>query len=127
MISCTSFVSDLDQLYAFSLFLPTIIAELGYTSTKAQLLSVPPYVAAAIVTITIGWIADRTHQRGLCNMIIAFSGITGYAMLLGSGKPGVQYAGTFLAAMGGKFIPHFNLTLILSFSTIVITTFDPPC
>lgn len=100
---------------------------MGYKSTTAQLLSVPPYVAAAIVTITIGWIADRTHQRGLCNMAIAVSGITGYAMLLGSGKPGVQYAGTYLAAMGGKFITHFSvaLTLTLSFSTIVIAILDP--
>jgi len=38
-------------LYAFSLFLPTIISELGYSSTKAQLLTVPPYAAAAILTI----------------------------------------------------------------------------
>jgi nitrate/nitrite transporter NarK len=29
-------------LYAFSLFLPSIIAQLGYTATKANLLSVPP-------------------------------------------------------------------------------------
>lgn len=36
-------------LYAFSLFLPTIISELGYTTTKAQLLTVPPYAAAAVL------------------------------------------------------------------------------
>ena len=89
-------------LYAFSLFLPSIVEEMGYSSTKAQLLSVPPYAAAAIVTIMIGWIADRTRQRGLCNICVAILGIVGYAMLLGSGKPGVQYAGTFLAAIGGK-------------------------
>ena len=36
-------------LYAFSLFLPTIISELGYKTTKAQLLTVPPYATAAIL------------------------------------------------------------------------------
>ena len=36
-------------LYAFALFLPTIISELGYKTTKAQLLTVPPYAAAAIL------------------------------------------------------------------------------
>ncbi|KAI9739569.1 MAG: hypothetical protein M1834_006287 [Cirrosporium novae-zelandiae] len=87
-------------LYAFSLFLPTIISGLGYKSTKAQLLSVPPYAAAAILTIAIGFTADRTRQRGLCNMGCALLGITGFSMLLGSGKPGVQYAGTFLGALG---------------------------
>lgn len=87
-------------LYAFSLFIPTIIKDLGYKSTHAQLLSVPPYAVAAVVTITIGFIADRTHQRGLCNMTMALFGITGFAMLLGSANPHVQYAGTFLGALG---------------------------
>jgi MFS family permease len=36
-------------LYAFSLFLPTIISELGYKTTKAQLLTVPVYAGAAIL------------------------------------------------------------------------------
>ena len=53
-VSLTGIVSADGPLYAFSLFLPSIIASLGYTSTKAQLLSVPPYAAAAILTITIG-------------------------------------------------------------------------
>lgn len=70
-------------LYAFSLFLPTIIKQLGYTSTRAQLLSVPPYAVAAVVTIFVGFVADRTGQRGLCNMAVSMFGIIGFAMLLG--------------------------------------------
>ncbi|KAE8448352.1 hypothetical protein EG329_009596 [Mollisiaceae sp. DMI_Dod_QoI] len=87
-------------LYAFSLFLPSIISELGYSDIKAQLLSVPPYAAAAVLTISIGYIADRTKQRGLCNICVSFLGIAGFAMLLGSQKAGVKYAGTFLGALG---------------------------
>ncbi|KAF2684684.1 MFS general substrate transporter [Lentithecium fluviatile CBS 122367] len=87
-------------LYAFSLFLPTIIAQLGYASTTANLMSVPPYAVAAVATVFIGWLADRTHQRGLCNIFISLFGIVGFSMLLGSGKPGVQYAGVFLGAIG---------------------------
>jgi nitrate/nitrite transporter NarK len=87
-------------LYAFSLFLPTIVKELGYTTTKAQLLSVPPYAAAAILTILIGYIADRRRQRGICNICVSFIGIIGFAMLIGSTRPGVKYAGTFLGALG---------------------------
>lgn len=87
-------------LYAFSLFLPTIIKDLGFTSTRAQLLTVPVYVGAAISTIAIGYIGDRTKNRGLCNMGIAIPGIIGFAMLLGGKSAGVQYAGTFLGAVG---------------------------
>ncbi|KAK5122503.1 hypothetical protein LTR85_004087 [Meristemomyces frigidus] len=87
-------------LYAFSLFLPTIIAELGYASTTANLLSVPPYAAAAVLTVFIGWLADRTQQRGWCNVGVSFLGIAGFSMLLGSNHAGVKYAGTFLGALG---------------------------
>ena len=88
-------------LYAFSLFLPTIISNLGYTSTtKANLLSVPPYAGAAIMTIFIGWLADRTNKRGYCNIGVSILGIVGFCMLIGSATPGVQYAGTFLGALG---------------------------
>jgi cyanate permease len=88
------------SLYAFSLFLPTIIRELGYTSTRANLLSVPPYAAAAVMTILVGWYADRTRRRGLCNIFVSLLAIIGFSMLIGSQRPGVKYAGTFLGAMG---------------------------
>ena len=64
-------------LYAFSLFLPTITKSMGYKSTVAQLLSVPPYAAAAVLTISVGAFADRTRQRGACNIICAFIGMAG--------------------------------------------------
>lgn len=87
-------------LYAFSLFLPTIIRQLGYTSTRANLLTVPIYAAAAIMTVLVGWYADRSKKRGLCNIVMSTLGIAGFAMLIGSKTAGVKYAGTFLAAMG---------------------------
>ena len=115
------------SLYAFSLFLPSIVQQLypGISSTKANLLSVPPYAGkssalwlevkphkvlqqltpfsvAAVVTVFIGWLADRTKARGLCNISTSFLGIIGFAMLLGApaDAAGVKYAGTFLGAWG---------------------------
>ncbi|KAF2720626.1 MFS general substrate transporter [Polychaeton citri CBS 116435] len=87
-------------LYSFSLFLPTIISGLGYTSTTANLLTVPPYAVAAVITVLVGWYADRSQYRGWCNACIAPIAIAGFAMLLGSQAPGVQYAGVFLGAIG---------------------------
>jgi MFS family permease len=91
------------SLYAFSLFLPTIIKQMGngsYSATHANLLSVPPYAAAAIMTVLVGWYADRTGRRGACNIAASLLGIAGFVMLLGAREPGVKYAGTFLGAMG---------------------------
>jgi predicted MFS family arabinose efflux permease len=89
-------------LYAFSLFLPSIVNNLGWNDTvvRSQLMSVPPYAAAACMTVAIGFIADRTRARGLCNILVSLLGVAGFAMLLGSANPAVQYAGTFLGALG---------------------------
>jgi nitrate/nitrite transporter NarK len=88
------------SLYAFSLFLPTIIKKMGYTSTRANLLTVPPYAAAAIMTIAVGWYGDRTRRRGLCNIVMAMVAMVGFIMLISTRRPAVQYLGTFLGAMG---------------------------
>lgn len=90
------YMGCLCPLYAFSLFLPTILAGMGYSGTRAQLLTVPPYAVAATLTIFIGWLGDRTRQRGILNMIVVSIGIIGFCMLIGSSEPRIQYAGTFL-------------------------------
>jgi len=52
-------------LYSYSLFLPTIVRTLGYLDKEAQLMTVPPYVAACICCVGAGWLADRKGQRGI--------------------------------------------------------------
>lgn len=94
------YMGCLMPLYAFSLFLPTIIAGMGHKGTRAQLLSVPPYAVAATLTIIIGWLGDRTRQRAILNMIVVVIGIAGFTMLIASSNPTIQYAGTFLGAVG---------------------------
>ncbi|KAK2836832.1 hypothetical protein FQN49_006680 [Arthroderma sp. PD_2] len=93
-VSAFIYAGCVGPLYAFSLFLPTIIREL------AQLLSVPPYAVGCVLTVVIGLVADRTKQRGLCNIGVSLLGIVGFSMLLGSKSPQIQYAGTFLGALG---------------------------
>jgi len=86
-------------LYAFSLFLPSIISELGYTATEAQLLTVPPYAVACLMTVLVGFAADRTGRRGVFNIIFALIGCAGFAILLASRNAHLSYAGTFLGAV----------------------------
>jgi MFS family permease len=93
-------VGCLTPLYAFSLFLPTIIQGLGHSGTRAQLLTVPPYACAAVLTVVVGLLADRTRWRGLCNIGTVVIGMVGFIMLLASSNLDVQYAGVFLGAMG---------------------------
>jgi sugar phosphate permease len=94
------FVGCCLPLYSFSLFLPTILRGMGYEGTHAQLLSVPPYAGAALVTVIVGWLADRTRVRGYYNIIVSAIGGIGFTMLIASAEPHIQYAGTFLGAIG---------------------------
>ncbi len=87
-------------LYSISLFLPTIVKNMGYSNEHSQLMTVPPYVVACVFTIGTGYMADRMKQRGVFMLAHEAAAILGFAMLASTGKPGVQYTGTFLAASG---------------------------
>ncbi|RXW25479.1 hypothetical protein EST38_g296 [Candolleomyces aberdarensis] len=87
-------------LYSISLFLPTIVRNMGYTNETAQLMSVPPYVMGCVATISGGWAADRAKKRGLYMMFFCLVAILGFVMLIATDTPAVQYVGTFLAVSG---------------------------
>lgn len=91
-------------LYGISLFLPSIIRELGYSSSTAQLLTVPIYITAAVLAIAVAWFSDRTGQRSpyiftsMCVIAVGF--IICIAASAHGGVPGVVYAGIFIAVLG---------------------------
>lgn len=66
-------------LYGISLFLPTIIKSLGYTANKAQLMTVPIYITAAILAVIVAYASDRVGKRSpfiitlYCFLIVGFS------------------------------------------------------
>ncbi|KAE8158269.1 major facilitator superfamily domain-containing protein [Aspergillus tamarii] len=90
-------------LYGISLFLPSIIKDLGYTSSTAQLLTVPIYITAAVVAVIAAWLSDRRKQRS--PFILFFMGLiaAGFIIVLastGRGVPGVVYFGVFVSVVG---------------------------
>ncbi|GKT66440.1 major facilitator superfamily transporter [Colletotrichum tofieldiae] len=91
-------------LYTFSLFIPTIIKNLGYTAAVAQLLTIPPYALAFATTLTVAIYSERTGRRAFFIMGSSAFAAVGYIILLANGdptgKPGVSYLGTFFAAGG---------------------------
>ncbi|QSZ35031.1 hypothetical protein DSL72_007894 [Monilinia vaccinii-corymbosi] len=89
-------------IYTLSLFFPTIISALGYKAATAQLLTVPPYAFATILTIIIAILAEKTHRRAPYILFSSSFAIIGYIILLTTphSKPGISYLGTFFAAGG---------------------------
>lgn len=101
-------------LYSISLFLPTIIRDMGYKNNNAQLMSAPPYVFACGLTILASAVADKMKQRGVFVLLFHVITAAGFSMLLASDKPHVRYGGSFLAT-GGKT----NNTCIASFHLLM--------
>jgi len=69
-------------------------------ANTANLLSVPVYAWACIVTCIVGFTADRYKNRGAFNLIFFTIGLVGYSILIASRDPKLSYAATFLAATG---------------------------
>lgn len=79
---------------------PTIIEELGYTAAQAQLLSVPPYAVAFVLTLTVAVLSEKTRRRAPFIMGSSALACIGYIILLSQSMAGVSYFGTILAAGG---------------------------
>lgn len=91
-------------LYTLSLFLPTIIKALGYSAASAQLLTIPPYALATMLTVATAWIRERHGRRAPYLFVSALIAMIGYRILLSNkdpeARPGISYVGTFFAAAG---------------------------
>ncbi|GLB41654.1 putative MFS general substrate transporter [Lyophyllum shimeji] len=106
-------------LYAFSLFLPTIINQLGmrpcsifrvsivitlnkpgFKATPANLLTVPVYVFAGLVTCIVAYFSDRIGHRAYFNIGFLCLGAAGYIILISSRKPALSYFAVYLATCG---------------------------
>ncbi|PQE11460.1 high-affinity nicotinic acid transporter protein [Rutstroemia sp. NJR-2017a WRK4] len=87
-------------LYSLSLFLPTIVKDLGYTTNISQLMTVPPYVIACAVSIVASYYSDKLQQRAFFVLGFQLVAIIGFSLLITSDKSPIQYAGALFAAVG---------------------------
>jgi MFS family permease len=92
--------SILVPVYAVALFTPTIIDELGFSASNAELLSVPPFIVGCVCTILVGVCSDIHKMRGPYVIGGAFVSLVGYLVLYTQTSPGASYVGAVLAAAG---------------------------
>ncbi|KDE08198.1 hypothetical protein MVLG_01677 [Microbotryum lychnidis-dioicae p1A1 Lamole] len=98
--------------YAFSYFLPVILAGGGYSNELSLILSAPPYVFAALHTFAIAYGADKMRKRALFIAINAIVCTIGLIIMGWGGKIGVRYFGSFLAIAGCQA----NVPAVLAYS-----------
>lgn len=89
--------------YSTSFFTPTILSELGWTSVRAQLLSIPIYIVATLVALAVAFLSDRLRNRYAFVMLGLSVASIGYAVLLSQKfvSVGGRYFAVYLVMAGG--------------------------
>ena len=68
--------------YSTAMFTPTILKQLGWTTVRAQIYSIPIYVIACVSTLAIAQFADRLRHRFAFVIFGIVLASIGYAILL---------------------------------------------
>ncbi|KAL9007183.1 MAG: hypothetical protein Q9188_000117 [Gyalolechia gomerana] len=89
--------------YGTAFFTPTILEQLGWTSIKAQVYSIPIYAVSTVVAVATAFLSDCLRHRYLFCMIGICVNSAGYIMLLAQhGLPvAVRYIAVYMVQAGG--------------------------
>lgn len=74
---------------------------MGFSSIRAQLMTVAPYAWGAVACITTATLSDRIHNRGFIMSGLATCIIVGFSILATVKSIGPRYFAIFLATTGG--------------------------
>ncbi|KAL8785862.1 MAG: hypothetical protein Q9195_008457 [Heterodermia aff. obscurata] len=88
--------------YSIAYYLPTVLAGLGYTSSEAQIQTIPIYAAGFAVALLAAWVSDRLQHRFGFVMLGAAINAIGYAVLLATERVSVKvrYMALYLVECG---------------------------
>jgi MFS family permease len=83
-----------------SYFTPSVVQTFGFSRTATQLLTVPPFMFAAMTTLLAGWAADRYQRRGLVAIVTAALGVIGCILNFSGTSLGIRYPSLFFLIGG---------------------------
>ncbi|KIW98242.1 uncharacterized protein Z519_01826 [Cladophialophora bantiana CBS 173.52] len=102
-LGCLMWLGNGIPVYGFTYTAPTVVVQLGYTTTKAQLMVVPIYVCATAVTVLVALASDRVKQRSpfvIGGFLLGACGFLALIIIPHPKYPGVTYGFLFVAASG---------------------------
>jgi len=116
-------------LQSVSLFLPQIVARLGYSTIKTNLYTVAPNIGGAVMLLILAFSSDFTRRRGpfiVLGFLFTFIGFIIYATIDVTHKLHVAYFATFMMCWGtsapsvllstwyNNNVPHEGRRVVLS-------------
>jgi hypothetical protein len=102
-VSAIMYFGVVNTGYSTSFFTPTILNELGWAAVKAQVMSIPIYVAAAICALVTALLTDGLRHRYAFTIVGLLVASAGYAILLAQHSLSVpiRYFAVYLITCGG--------------------------
>jgi len=99
MVTIMSFMVG-TMVYGLAVFLPSMVSQLGFSSNTTQLLSVGPFTAGFIVTLTSAFFSDRYALRGIIIILVSILAVTGFALFLSAEHKFTSYGALYLMTAG---------------------------
>ncbi|KAJ3575382.1 hypothetical protein NP233_g1135 [Leucocoprinus birnbaumii] len=97
-------------VYSLAYFAPSIVLSLGFSPIRTQLMSVPPFAAAFVVTLITAYLADRYRARGLTVIFSSLCCIAGFSIYLASTGKWILYGSLFLTIGGSSAVGPAHTT-----------------
>ncbi|KAH8694248.1 high-affinity nicotinic acid transporter-like protein [Talaromyces proteolyticus] len=95
-----AFFTSSVAINGFGVFLPTIIAGLGYASLRVNYMTIPVYVLGAISLVIQVYMSDKLRKRGAFIMGCCVPVAVGYLICVGTENAHAGYAGMFVLVLG---------------------------
>ena len=97
--------------YSGSFFTPTILKQLGWTSVRAQVMSIPIFIVATILALSAALLSDKLKHRFGFIIFGCCVATAGYSILLSMTHVavGVRYFAVFLVVGGGYIAQPITL------------------
>ncbi|KAH8893604.1 MFS transporter [Thozetella sp. PMI_491] len=89
-------------IFGLAYFSPSIVRDMGFSPIQTQLMSVPPYAWAFVLSTVTSYYSDKFMMRGVPMLITYFISLAGSIMFLVGRSIGVRYTGLFLL-LGGVY------------------------
>jgi hypothetical protein len=109
---------------AVTSFIPTLVANFGYSRIKTLLLVAPPYVFAAATTLGVSYRSDQVGERAYHVITPIMFAVFGFGVAAITTALGARYLALFLM-LGGVY-GSYNVALAWISSTVSPFSFSTP-
>ncbi|KUL89609.1 hypothetical protein ZTR_00610 [Talaromyces verruculosus] len=99
-----AFFTSSVAINGFGVFLPTILAGLGYASLSVNYMTIPVYVLGAISLVIQVYLSDKTKKRAAFIIGSCIPVAVGYLICVGTPNPHAGYAGMFILVLAVTWI-----------------------